>query len=78
MAKKKKLVKKAVKKPSKKKSVKKLAVKKPAKSLLNLKVSGKDRKVLTFMAKKHAGGNLSAWLRYAGSKYVPPKNVVIR
>lgn len=58
--------------------------KKPAKakakalSLMNLKVSGKDHKLLVARAKKYAGGNLSAWLRYAGSNYVPPKNVVIR
>lgn len=54
------------------------AKKSKALPLLNLKVSGKDRKVLNAKAKKHAGGNLSAWLRYAGSNYVPPKNVVIR
>lgn len=67
---------------SKKKIVKKAAKKsKPAKKalpLLNMKCSSKDRKVLEAKAKKHAGGNLSAWLRYAGSNYVPPKNAVIR
>jgi len=65
---------------AKKKSVRKSkkASKSKALPLMNLKVSGKDRKVLNAKAKKHAGGNLSAWLRYAGSNYVPPKNVVIR
>lgn len=62
----------------KKKAVKKSKPKSKALPLLNLKVSGKDRKVLNAKAKKYAGGNLSAWLRYAGSNYVPPKNVVIR
>ena len=66
----------ALKKKSK--SKKKPANKSKALPLLNLKVSGKDRKVLNAKAKKHAGGNLSAWLRYAGSNYVPPRNVVIR
>jgi len=47
-------------------------------TLLNLKISSKDRRRLVAMAKKYAGGNLSAWLRFAGAHYVPPKSVIIR
>lgn len=60
------------KKPVKKKSTTKSL------TLLNLKVDGKDRKKLLEMADKYANGNVSAWLRYAGSNHVPPKKAVIR
>ena len=46
--------------------------------LLNLKVTSKDRKVLNALAMKHAGGNLSAWLRHSGLHYRPGKTEVIR
>jgi hypothetical protein len=58
------------------------AKKKPAKAakksgsqlkIVNMKVGSKDRAALNAMAKKHAKGNLSAWLRHAGLKYVPKK-----
>lgn len=39
--------------------------------LLNIKVSPKDKRALEAAARKYAGGNLSAWLRLAGSNYVP-------
>lgn len=41
--------------------------------LLNIKADGKDRKVLQKKADKYANGNLSAWLRYAGSHFIPKK-----
>lgn len=40
-------------------------------TLINIKVSEKDRKRLMIQAKRYAEGNLSAWLRYAGINYVP-------
>jgi hypothetical protein len=46
-------------------------------TLINLKVTGKDRKLLNRMALVHAGGNLSAWLRYAGLHYRPKASEVI-
>lgn len=58
------------------------AKKKPAKAakksgsqlkIVNLKVGSKDRAALNAMAKKYAKGNLSAWLRHAGLRYVPKK-----
>lgn len=79
-----------VKKPAAKAKVaKKSAAKKKVKTngsgngkaeprhLINFKITGKDQALLTQRAKKFANGNLSAWLRYAGSHYVPPKKVVI-
>lgn len=74
--------KKSVKK-NKAKSIKKAAPKKQAKAvkttreLINLKVESKDRKAIEARALKFAKGNVSAWLRYAGSKFTPPKNAVI-
>lgn len=67
-------------KKSKKKKALKLKAKKPkkAKTLLNLKVSGKDRSHLLTLAKKYAGGNLSAWLRHSALNYKPGKTEVIR
>lgn len=43
-------------------------------TLLNIKVSPKDRKILNAAAKKFEGGNLSAWLRRAGMQYKPGKS----
>lgn len=42
-------------------------------SLLNLKVSERDKRALNAAAKKYSDGNLSAWLRDAGKRYVPAK-----
>lgn len=75
--------KKASKKETKKKPAKKVAAPKKALEvreklqLVNLKVKGKDRKMLVALAKKFANGNLSAWLRYAGLHYKPAKTVAI-
>lgn len=46
-------------------------------SLLNIKTSTRDRKRLIINARKYAGGNLSLWLRHAGTKYVPRKSDVL-
>lgn len=53
---------------------KKSAPKKKLKSrltLINLKVTETERKMLMEMAKHFTGGNLSSWLRYAGVHHVP-------
>jgi hypothetical protein len=42
-------------------------------TLMNLKVSGKDRRALLAQADKYAKGNLSAWLRFAGTHFRPAK-----
>lgn len=42
-------------------------------SLLNIKVSPADRRALDAAAKKYAKGNLSAWLRFAGTMFKPSK-----
>lgn len=36
-------------------------------TLLNIKVSAADRAALVRAARKNANGNLSAWLRFAGT-----------
>lgn len=41
--------------------------------VVNVKMSATDRKRLQANAKKHAKGNLSAWLRHAGKVYTPKK-----
>lgn len=67
----------AKKKKLKKTAAKKALIKK-ARTLMNMKVLGKDRKTLTSLAKQYAHGNVSAWLRHAGLNYRPTKNEVIR
>lgn len=69
---------------------KKKAIKRKAKSkakpkpkrkklpLMNFKASGKDRAVILAKAKKHAGGNYSAWVRHASKHYKPKAGEVIR
>lgn len=46
-------------------------------SLLNIKVSPEDRKLLVRAAKKHANGNISAWLRTAGMYFKPTKRTAL-
>lgn len=41
--------------------------------VVNVKMSEADRKSLIAHAKRFAEGNLSAWLRHAGRRYVPKK-----
>lgn len=52
-------------------SYKSITPKKEKLTLINIKVSEEDRKLLMSQAKRYADGNLSAWLRYAGIHYVP-------
>lgn len=52
-------------------------VKKPA-SLLNLKVSEKDRKILVKKAKMYTDGNVSELLRIAGALFNPKISDFIR
>jgi hypothetical protein len=67
-----------------KKKIKKAAkIKKPIKkgktlTLLNLKVTDNEHTILDRNAKKHASGNLSAWLRHAGRHYKPKRGEIIR
>lgn len=42
-------------------------------SLLNLKVTERDRKAFNARAKEYANGNVSAWLRMAGINFRPAK-----
>ena len=64
---------------TKKSAAKRKAVKATGSKLkiVNIKVGGKDRSGLSAKAKAYAKGNLSAWLRYAGLRYVPKKGEVI-
>ena len=48
-------------------------VKELPRTLMTIKVSEKELKELKDKADCYAGGNISAWLRYAGLKYVPEK-----
>lgn len=42
-------------------------------SVVNVKISKKDRAALVANAKRFAKGNLSAWIRHAGRVYTPKK-----
>lgn len=42
-------------------------------TLMNLKVSSKDRAALIAQANRFANGNVSEWLRSAGKSYKPSK-----
>lgn len=39
--------------------------------LINLKVAPSEFKVFTTKARKYTGGNISAWIRYAGTELTP-------
>jgi hypothetical protein len=45
--------------------------------IVNLKVTSQERGVLNALAKKHAGGNISAWLRHSGLNYRPGKTEIV-
>lgn len=40
---------------------------------LNVKVNREQMDQMVKLAKKYADGSLSAWVRYAACKHVPPK-----
>lgn len=42
--------------------------------LITLKLTPKEKRELLAKAKKYADGNLSLWLRYAGSRHKPTKS----
>ncbi len=46
--------------------------------IVNLRMNDKDRAMLLKRAKQFAKGNLSAWVRHAGLKYVPKKDELIQ
>lgn len=59
----------------------KVTIKKPAKEkspLVNFKASPKELRALNSNAKKYANGNLSLWLRHAGTHYVPKRKDLSR
>lgn len=80
--------KKSVKKVSKKKAkparkiklLKKMKTTKKAKTklkIMNIKVTSPKRIELRTRAKKYAKGNMSAWLRHAGTRYKPARAEII-
>lgn len=44
---------------------------------INFKVSEYELKLMKKQAKKYAGGNLSAWLKYATTKLAPLKEDLV-
>ena len=50
----------------------------PKKTLINLKVSPAEMKAIQENATKYAGGNYSAWLRYAGMNFKPSKSELVK
>lgn len=50
--------------------------KKPQLHILNLKANTTERKRLELNARKFTRGNLSAWLRIAGTRYAPKNREV--
>lgn len=59
---------------TKKKSVsKKKAKARGTLDIVNVKMTSADRRLLIANAKKWAGGNVSAWLRYAGTVFTPKR-----
>jgi hypothetical protein len=46
---------------------------KPVPKLINLKVNKIELKLLVARAKRFAKGNMSLWLRHAGTKYTPKR-----
>ena len=57
----------------KKKTAPKRKVYKTKLEVVNIKMQLPERKALEAKAKRFAAGNLSAWLRLAGLKYIPTK-----
>jgi hypothetical protein len=57
-----------------------MKIKKPVKEkpvLINLKVLKADMELIVNRAKKYADGNVSMWLRYAGSNHIPKKKDLV-
>jgi hypothetical protein len=50
--------------------------KKPKKTLINLKVTDVELRLIKDKAKKYTNGNISAWMRYASSQLNPKKKDV--
>lgn len=44
---------------------------------VNLKLNAEQRKTLQKQADKYANGNLSEWLRFAGTHFVPGKEHLV-
>lgn len=47
-------------------------------SLLNIKVTAADKRALDAAARKYGKGNLSAWLRYAGTTFKRPIPALVK
>lgn len=58
---------------AKKAATKRKAVPSMEGKLINLKVTPKQKAAIAANAKRHAGGNFSRWLRYAGEHFKPAK-----
>ncbi len=43
--------------------------------ILNVKVTEKERQAIIAMAEKYAKGNVSLWLRYAATHFVPKERL---
>jgi predicted DNA binding CopG/RHH family protein len=54
----------------------KAAKKKPKLKLMNFKVSEADIAAIKRKAKRHTGGNISTWIRYASTQLTPKKKDV--
>lgn len=45
--------------------------------LVPIKIHPREIRVMKRLAKKHAGGNFSAWLRHAGLRYRPKRGEAV-
>lgn len=63
---------------SKTKTSKKRKTKRRRMMPMHIKVSRSHLAALKLKAKKHAGGVLSVWLRYAGLRYTPKRGEIIK
>lgn len=57
---------------------KKAVVKRAKLGVVNVKMTEAWHDRLVKIARRHADGNLSAWLRHAGSRYTPKKGEKIK
>jgi hypothetical protein len=50
---------------------------KEASKAINIKLNAEERKTLQKQADKYANGNLSEWLRFAGTHFLPGKEHLV-
>jgi hypothetical protein len=46
----------------------------PVLTMVGIKVGDEDREAIVRKAKRHAEGNVSAWIRHSAKAYIPKKN----